>query len=197
MLPAQRLAQIRKLIQSHHSLKITDLSNMFNVSEMTIHRDIKVLVEEGIAAKTFGGITLISKEVEQETNRDDCVFCHRQINPRLAYRLILPNNRIESTCCCHCGLLRHRQLGDQVIQALCYDFFLQTTISAPLAWYVMNTSVDVRCCQPQALAFENLEHASGFIKGFGGTVLSFPQSLEQVHISMGNEPRTCCKKEKI
>lgn len=48
----------------------------------------------------------------------------------MVYRLILSNDKIETVCCAHCGLLRHRQLGVNVSHAICYDFFMNTTISA-------------------------------------------------------------------
>lgn len=192
MLASERREKIRKIIQSRHNVKISELSELLGVSEMTIHRDIKLLVEEGIAIKTFGGVSYTQKEPESiKRNGDDCVFCSRKIDRRLSYRLILPNNEVESTCCAHCGLLRHRQLGDQVIQAICYDFFSNATISALSAWFVMDTSVDIGCCQPQVLTFGKKDQAEGFIKGFGGQVLSFQEAMDKVHIKMA-----CCGQHK-
>src|SRR5699024_3868545 len=146
MLPIERQTRIKELVTEKQTIKISDLSKEFNVSEMTIHRDLKPLLEEGMIKKTFGGITLDHNQTNESSG--NCVYCNRNIHKRMAYRLILPNNRIEMACCAHCGLLRHRQLGGDV-QAICHDFFKQTTISAPLSWYVMDTSIDIGCCQPQ------------------------------------------------
>ncbi|MEW5706644.1 MAG: DeoR family transcriptional regulator [Actinomycetota bacterium] len=187
MLANERREKIRKMIQSRHSVKISELSELFGVSEMTIHRDIKPLVEEGIAVKKFGGVTYAQKPESVKRNGDDCVLCNRKIDRRLSYRLVLQDNGVEITCCAHCGLLRHRQLGDQVIQAICYDFFSNATISALSAWFVMDTSVDIGCCQPQVLAFERKDQAEGFVKGFGGLVLSFLEAMDKVHVKMA-----CC-----
>src|SRR5690625_6279515 len=74
-----------------------------------------------------------------------CTYCHQETSSRLEYRLILKNGMNEVTCCAHCGLLRHRQLGDQVEQAICHDFLRHTTISARLAWYVFDTSLEIGC----------------------------------------------------
>lgn len=161
-------------------MKISELSKALGVSEMTIHRDLKPLIEEGIVIKTFGGVSLAREQPHNKSRTDRCVYCDRRIQQRLAYRMILPNNKIEMACCAHCGLLRHRQLGDEAIHAICHDFLRQTTISAPLAWYVMDTSVDMGCCQPQVLTFEWQEHAEKFVKGFGGDVYAFAEAIEAV-----------------
>lgn len=188
MLPNERKEKIKTLIKSRHSIRIAELSELLGVSEMTIHRDINSLVEEGVVIKTFGGITLDRKEIKDPSGNDNCVYCHREIDERLSYRLILSGNRMESTCCAHCGLLRHHQLADQVIQAICYDFFFHTTISALQAWFVMDSGLDIGCCQPQILVFRQRNNAEGFVKGFGGVILSFTEAIERVHLEMG-----CCK----
>lgn len=180
MLPIERQHKIKELLNDSHNMKISELSKELGVSEMTIHRDLKPLIEEGLAIKTFGGVTLASADTRDSSPLEGCVICSRSINERLAYRLILTNNRIEMTCCAHCGLLRHHQLGDKVIQAICPDFLRQTTISTPLAWYVMDTSIDMGCCQPQILPFEWKKHANQFVKGFGGNVYRFSEAQEVI-----------------
>lgn len=174
MLPIERQNLIQSLIAEKKHMKISELSEKLDVSEMTIHRDLKPLIEKGIVIKTFGGITFAQKN-NHHADRETCICCSRTIHDKMAYRLILTNNQIEMACCAHCGLLRHQQIDDQVIQAICHDFLRQTTISAPLAWYVMDTSIDIGCCQPQVLTFEWKEHAEKFTKGFGGSVYSFSQ----------------------
>jgi hypothetical protein len=99
---------------------------------------------------------------------------------------------VESACCAHCGLLRHRQLGDEVVQAICHDFFTQTTISSPLTRFVMDSSVDIGCCQPQVLTFGKKEYAQGFVKGFGASVLSLEEVMDKVHTDMKNMSGGCC-----
>lgn len=194
MLPIERQLKIKKLIEIKQNMKISDLSQQLNVSEMTIHRDLKPLIEDGIILKTFGGISLASKTnpIHPEAAPDTCVICNRNTNDKLAYRLILSNNRIEMTCCAHCGLIRHKQLEDQVIQAITHDFLRQTTISAPIMFYVMHTSIDIGCCQPQALAFEHQDHAKKFVNGFGGIVYDFKEAMEAVSTEMKPNTSCCC-----
>ena len=187
MLPVERRSRIKALIQSKQNMKISELSELLGVSEMTIHRDLRPLLEEGLIHKTFGGITLASDVAETKQQTDSCIICSRGVKEQLAYRIILPDNQIETACCAHCGLIRHRQLGSEMNQALCHDFFTHTTIGAPYAWYVMDTSLQIGCCQPQVLTFANKEHAEKFVLGFGGDVYDFETALEVMHNKMNGQ----------
>lgn len=143
---------------------------------MTIHRDLKPLLDEGFVTKTFGGIML----TDHQHNQKLCIYCNRPFQERLSYRLILTNNDTEIACCAHCGLLRYKQLTDQVVQAICRDFLRETTINAQKAWYVFDTTLDIGCCNPQVLPFEWKQHAKRFTKGFGGIVYPFNEAIEFV-----------------
>ncbi|WP_185959664.1 DeoR family transcriptional regulator [Lentibacillus cibarius] len=189
MLPIERQDKIKELLNKHHNMKISELSQELGVSEMTIHRDLKPLIDDGAVLKTFGGVSIAGKENDHKPASKDCVFCGRSTNERLAYRLILSNNRTETACCAHCGLLRHRQLGDDVIQAICPDFLRQTTLSAQLAFYVIDTSVEIGCCHPQVLTFERSEDADKFVKGFGGTIYHLAEAMEAIFQKMNGNDR--------
>lgn len=180
MLPIERIARIKEIVLDRKNVKISELSEELNVSEMTIHRDIKQLVDEGFVIKTFGGISLAQSTYDLQTNQNLCAFCQRPINDRFAYQLILTSNRIERTCCAHCGLLRQKQLEGQVLQAMTYDFFKGTTIGVQFAYFVIDASVQITCCQPQLLTFDSKEIAEKFVKGFGGSVLTYKDALELV-----------------
>ncbi|TCP19753.1 DeoR-like protein with HTH domain [Scopulibacillus darangshiensis] len=189
MLPIERRKKIKEWITEQQHMKISDLSGRLKVSEMTIHRDIQALVEEGFIVKTFGGVSLSPNAVKKdETDSNRCVVCQRPINDRLSYRLIKSGGEIETACCAHCGLLRHHQLGDTVIQGLCYDFLMHTTISVFSAMYVIEPELPVNCCHPQILAFGNVEYAKKFVKGFGGECHDFQTVIEVVSQHM------CAKK---
>ena len=177
VLPIERRNRIKALLKEREHMKIAELSEILDVSEMTIHRDLKPLIDEGFVMKTFGGVALVKETTEEHIPDNTCVICRRLISERLAYRIILKNNKIEMACCSHCGLIRHQQLGDEVMQALTHDFLKQTTINAVSAWYVMDTSLVAACCQPQVLSFESKEDADKFVKGFGGQVYSFNEAI--------------------
>ncbi|WP_206207674.1 DeoR family transcriptional regulator [Virgibacillus indicus] len=193
MLPPERQNRIRELILERHYLKISELSKEIGVSEMTIHRDLKALLNEGIVIKTFGGVMLANNNTSKNAVSDECIICSRKVNERLTYQLFLPNNIREIACCAHCGLLRTRQLGDKVVQAICSDFLRHTTISAALAWYVMDTSIQLGCCHPQVLTFEWKEHADKFVKGFGGNVYGFNEAMEVIFHKMNGNAHCCSK----
>ena len=85
-------------------------------------------------------------------------------------------------------------LGDEVLEILCCDFFVNTTISAMNAWFVMDTTVDLSCCQPQVLPFNQREHAEGFVRGFGGIVVTYTEAMEKVTGQM-EKGKGCCHHE--
>src|SRR5690625_7381563 len=116
MLPVERQNRIKMLMQEREHMKISELSQALAVSEMTIHRDLKPLINQGYVIKTFGGVTINHQHTSQQAPSPKvCIICQRHINERLAYRMILSNNQIEIACCAHCGLIRHRQQADNKI----------------------------------------------------------------------------------
>lgn len=191
MLPTERRERIRELIREGRHVKISDLSRALGVSEMTIYRDLKPILEEGWVKKTYGGVTLVGEE--SPASDPGCVYCGRKPDSRLAYRLVLQGQRMETACCCHCGLLRHSQVKGQVAQAICRDFISHVTISALRAWYVLDPEVYIGCCRPQVLSFEQREVAGRFIRGFGGSLLSFPEAIQQLTQKMEQEKYRGCE----
>ncbi|WP_458411809.1 DeoR family transcriptional regulator [Schinkia sp. CFF1] len=180
ILQSERQSKIKELIMERRNLKISEISEILQVSEMTVHRDVKPLIEEGIIMKTFGGITLVREEPGKPERINECILCNCQINPRFVYKIILPENKIEDACCAHCGLIRHFQLGERVIQALCSDFLTGTTVSSVIAWYVFESTIKVGCCKPQILPFEHKDYADKFASSFGGKVINFQGALEKI-----------------
>jgi DeoR family transcriptional regulator, copper-sensing transcriptional repressor len=191
MLPYERRERIEALIRSNKTMKIAELSHELGVSEMTIHRDLKPLVEEGIIIKTFGGVSLVRSEAKDVASANECVYCRKVINERLAYRLILTNREMEVACCAHCGLLRQQQLGNQVFQAICYDFLRNTTISSHEAWFVTDTTLKMGCCKPQVLPFEHRYQAEQFVKGFEGQIHTFQEVLNALSSKVINSSSHC------
>ncbi|SFS78254.1 DeoR family transcriptional regulator [Marininema halotolerans] len=192
MLPHERQEQIRARIQELGHVKISQLSAELGVSEMTIYRDIQPLLQEGWAYKVYGGVALAKQEEGPSLEVEGkCMLCGRSVDSRLAFRLILPD-RVETTCCSHCGLLRYHQLNRSDVQVISQDFFSNTTINAQAAWYVLNGIVDVGCCRPQLLCFEQEKIANGFVKGLGGEVLSFTDAIHRVTQAMDGEHGCGC-----
>lgn len=67
MLPIARKNKIKEMIIEKKSVTVSDLTNLFNVTEETIRRDLKQLEEEGILTRTYGG-AYISEGVQNDVN---------------------------------------------------------------------------------------------------------------------------------
>lgn len=196
ILPLERRKRIFELLQTQKNIKISDLSSELNVSEMTIHRDIKPMIKDQLLFKTFGGICLNESNDSSKSEyhiQNICVICNQVVNERLCYRLILSNGSIEQTCCSHCGLIRHQQEKDNVIQAIAPDFLKHTTVSTEAMYYVFDTTLDIGCCYPQVLPFESFHHANQFISGFGGKIHSFSEAIKQICSPIPT--KNCCTKK--
>lgn len=63
MFPAERRRQIVQRVNEQGSLSIPQLSRLFNVSEMTIHRDLDALANMGLLYKTRGGALASEKQI--------------------------------------------------------------------------------------------------------------------------------------
>lgn len=62
MIPSERRQKLLELIEKTGAARISDLSQKFQVSEMTIHRDLAYLEEHGHVEKRYGGaISSLSK----------------------------------------------------------------------------------------------------------------------------------------
>jgi DeoR/GlpR family transcriptional regulator of sugar metabolism len=61
--PEKRRIEIKKLLSQNQSISVTNLSKLYNVSEITIRRDLQKLQDEGFLEKVHGGaIAKILKE---------------------------------------------------------------------------------------------------------------------------------------
>ncbi|PKM50401.1 MAG: DeoR/GlpR transcriptional regulator [Firmicutes bacterium HGW-Firmicutes-7] len=71
MLPLERKQEIVKLIINNKSIKVNEMSSLFNVTEETIRRDLEKLEKENILKRTYGGAVVI------ETPGEDLSFFER------------------------------------------------------------------------------------------------------------------------
>jgi len=69
MIPAQRRRDILKLILDQGSSTITELSQRYSVSEMTIRRDLKTLADEGQIQTAHGGAVPTASNAFQHEQR--------------------------------------------------------------------------------------------------------------------------------
>jgi len=58
LIPAERRRRIREIIQSQGSVRVSALSQLLGVSELTIRRDLEQLEKTGLLERTHGGAVL-------------------------------------------------------------------------------------------------------------------------------------------
>jgi DeoR/GlpR family transcriptional regulator of sugar metabolism len=68
MIPAERRQKVLEFIHENGSAKVSVLSQLFQVSEMTIHRDLSFLEEHGHVEKKYGGVISSLSKVETAFN---------------------------------------------------------------------------------------------------------------------------------
>jgi len=71
MIPAQRRARISELLQERRAVRVSSLSEVLGVSEMTIRRDLERLEAEGLLVRTHGGAALRRHMAEEPVYLDN------------------------------------------------------------------------------------------------------------------------------
>jgi DeoR/GlpR family transcriptional regulator of sugar metabolism len=66
MLAAQRQALIVEEVQRRGAVRVSELTRQFGVSDMTIRRDLDLLVEQGLVDKVHGGATTLRTSSTEE-----------------------------------------------------------------------------------------------------------------------------------
>jgi len=189
MLPAERQQQILTWLEKEKTITVSELSKRLDVSEMTIYRDIKPLIDQNKILKTSRGISFIRKSPILSQN---CTYCYKEANTRHSMQLIKMDQTIEHTCCPHCGLLRYADIENQVSQIICKDFLNGTTISAQIAYYLIGADFHMNCCKPQAIVFESYKQIEQFQRGFGGTIFTFEEAISELKNRMKNPHSDHC-----
>ncbi|XME01018.1 DeoR/GlpR family DNA-binding transcription regulator [Lachnospiraceae bacterium C1.1] len=66
MLAIERRNQIRLQLIEKKSVSVTEIANLFDVTEETIRRDLKVMEEEGLLTRTYGGAYIKENVLSEE-----------------------------------------------------------------------------------------------------------------------------------
>ena len=93
---AQRKNQIADLVRQGKSLTVKELAKIYHVSEMTIHRDLNMLQEQGQIERTYGGMSPAEKmdfEFDFATRRSANQKAKKAIAQQ-ALKLIQPGHRL-------------------------------------------------------------------------------------------------------
>jgi len=171
----ERKEEILKLIEEGYKTA-KELARHFDVSLMTIYRDLKNLEEEGLIIRKHGNVEI---RREEEVKENICTVCGKDIDLRLAFIYILRGGKKVHTCCAHCGFILFKNFERERIEiALTRDFITCNPINAFGATYVIGSSASP-CCNPSAIAFSERKDAERFSTGFGGLVYSFEEGIEK------------------
>jgi len=190
MLPLERQEQILTWLEKEQNLRVSEISKRLGVSEMTVYRDIKSLIDQRKIIKTSKGISLPNRSPVASTT---CSYCLKNTNTKLSMQIIKSSLQVEHTCCAHCGLLRYKDIEEEVSQIICRDFLKDMTISAKMATFLINPDLNLNCCQPQVIAFESFKEAKQFQLGFGGDIMNFVEAISAITKEMN---RVCCSHSK-
>jgi hypothetical protein len=159
-------------LQTQHSATIEEIEARLGISPATAYRDIRALVEAGLAQKTNRGLKLPAP-VDPAPASAKCAFCGGMLNERSAFVFQLKDGSQRSACCPHCGLMALDQL--EVTTALASDFLYGRMINARQATFLLESAVSL-CCEPSVLCFASQEQARRFQLGFGGLICSLDQA---------------------
>lgn len=66
MIPAERRKKMLEYIVESGSATITELGNIFEISDMTVHRDLKNLESTGSIQKSYGGVIASGYKIETD-----------------------------------------------------------------------------------------------------------------------------------
>jgi len=83
----KRKEKILEILKEKKEVSVKELSKFFNVSEMTIYRDIKELEKEGEIKRKHGSVLLNEKDSTESLVVDTCPICDKPITRAYPYRI--------------------------------------------------------------------------------------------------------------
>ncbi len=187
-----RRKKILEILEEKGEATVKELSNIFNVSEMTIYRDVKLLEKEGLIKRKHGSVLLNSTENTDEKIIKTCPICEKPITRTHPYRIVIKGTRAVEACCEHCGLMLHQKYENEEVSAITYDFITEKPVNVLDAYYVVGSSA-VPCCSPSVIPFISKDDAEKFQRGFGGKVMSFIQAYQEIINRMSLNVKSCCE----
>ncbi|MEZ4518539.1 MAG: DeoR family transcriptional regulator [Chloroflexota bacterium] len=170
-----RQMQIMELLRTHQSLSIAELADRFDVSTMTIHRDLDRLAEDGQLHKVRGGAVPTTTATSPAKNARACAMCGKTTLSRTAWIVTPADGPQWYACCAHCGLLELQRINEP-LSALATDFIYGRMVNVYQATYVIGSDINL-CCSPSTLCFSTPGDAERFASAFGGQVHDFTSAM--------------------
>ncbi|WP_020677387.1 DeoR family transcriptional regulator [Geopsychrobacter electrodiphilus] len=181
MTPEVRQSQILTLVSRESGISAGQLARHFQVSRMTIHRDLDRLVEQNLLLRIHGGA--VAKPLVRGPSELSCSGCERPILPHQRCELHQADGTVSVACCAACGLRQFMQ-QDGGVSVLVGDQISGRMFPAIGAFFLVN-SLAAPCCQPSLLSFYDEQEAALFQSGFGGSVAHMAEALEFLRVAEG------------
>lgn len=187
MKSTERRKNLLNRLEKEGSLSLSEMVDYFNVSKMTIHRDLELLEQHQALKRIHGGAARLERRPNEEKKQEEnnfknlppsiCLICSRPPSQQLLYAITLHNGEQKVACCPHCGISAHLMFGDKIAIALTADFLSGRLHSAQHSYFVLG-GVIAHCCKPSILTFDDEEMAYRFQKGFDGKVGRFHDAMD-------------------
>lgn len=182
----ERRKQLLVWLEKEGSLSTREIAKHFNVTKMTVHRDLALLEQRQALRRIHGGILANPKPVGQKelvnsgsniSAQGQCLICFRSATQHLIYSLTLANGESKQACCPHCGISAHLLYKEKVVMALTADYLTGRQHPVHNSNFLLG-SVAAPCCRPSILTFESEDMARRFQTGFGGRLGSLSDAIE-------------------
>ena len=191
-MPSRRQAAIVSWLEEEQSLTITQLVERFEVSAMTIHRDLTRLQQLGVVRKVHGGVELAQAAAygEEQTavsaqfSASVCAMCNHKAPARTSFVVTWDGGEQSTYCCPHCGLLALHG-GKTAVSTLARDFLYGRMINVFQAQFLIHSDVQL-CCIPSTICFATAVDAQKFQRGFGGDIMNYTQAI--AHLTASHHP---------
>jgi biotin operon repressor len=175
-----RQREILTLLDKETGISAGDLAQRFHVSRMTIHRDLRSLLKQGLLFRIQGGAVkkgIILKGVAAK----NCTFCRRQLLPHQCSEITRTDGTVDVACCPACALRQFNRNADAE-QFLVGDQITGKMVLAEDAYFLINSLVSP-CCQPSLLSFVSKAEVTLFQAGFGGSIARLDEALEFLRVA--------------
>jgi hypothetical protein len=192
MKTTRRRNELIDMINTRGVVSLKEITEQFDVTKMTIHRDLDFLESRSLIKRIFGGavsvdtisVTADATPPPPAAGRtthpvpvDTCLVCRRPVSQHLLYGISLSSGEQYLACCPHCGLSAHQRHKETITSAMTADFISGRPHPAHRSFFLMGSAA-APCCNPSILTFENEEQARNFQQGFGGSIGSLKDAFD-------------------
>lgn len=176
-----RQREILILLDRESGVSAGELATRFQVSRMTIHRDLRSLLKQGLLLRIRGGA--VTKGVARTSAEGRCSACDREPLPHQCTEIHRTDATTAVACCAACGL-RQAIVQSGTTRILVGDQISGRMLRAEEAYFLIN-SLATPCCKPSLLSFASEYEVALFQAGFGGSIARLDEALEFLRVADG------------